>query len=90
MVALALGAGVVVLAIIAGVVLATRSNRSEPPSAFFRGDAAHSGVYQDRIPYQPRLLWRFPTTRAIEASPAVAGGRVYVAADDSEHTHRSA
>src|ERR1700690_1408064 len=52
-------------------------------SAMFRGDPAHSGVYDaSGAPGLSAVKWKFKTARGIFSSPAVAGGSVYFGSAD--------
>ena len=51
--------------------------------SMFRGDAAHSGVYQSEAPRQfHRVKWKFPTGDRIVSSPILKGNVVYFGGDD--------
>ena len=51
----------------------------------FRGDAAHTGVYQGSgITRLSGVKWRFHTDGYVNSSPAVAGGAVYVGSTDGD------
>jgi eukaryotic-like serine/threonine-protein kinase len=52
-------------------------------SAMFRGNAAHTGVYQTAgVTHAPAVKWRFHTHGAVNSSPAVLGNAVYVGSAD--------
>ncbi|MBI2679876.1 MAG: PQQ-binding-like beta-propeller repeat protein [Candidatus Solibacter usitatus] len=52
-------------------------------TAMFRGDPAHSGVYDaSGAPGLATVKWKFKTARGIFSSPAVAGGSVYFGSAD--------
>ncbi len=49
----------------------------------FRGDPAHTGVYNTQgVDELGGLLWRFSTRGAVRSSPAVSGERVYIGSTD--------
>jgi outer membrane protein assembly factor BamB len=51
--------------------------------ASFRGDARHSGVYQQvGVPLLHRIKWRFKTGAAVISTPAVIDGTVYFGSND--------
>jgi eukaryotic-like serine/threonine-protein kinase len=52
-------------------------------ASMFRGNAAHSGIY-DAIgaPQTPKLKWKFQTRSSVISSPAVVGGVLYVGSND--------
>jgi outer membrane protein assembly factor BamB len=51
--------------------------------AMFRGDAAHSGVYQSSAaPTLTTVKWKFKTNSKVFSSPAVDGGTVYFGSAD--------
>ncbi len=50
----------------------------------FRGDPAHTGVYQGQGPRQLKgVKWTFRTGAAVVSSPALADGVLYVGSDDT-------
>ena len=58
---------------------------AEPGSAqsMFRGNPAHSGVYQGPAPRQfHRVKWKFATGDRIVSSPVMAGRAIYFGGDD--------
>jgi outer membrane protein assembly factor BamB len=52
-------------------------------AAMFRGDAAHTGIYQSIAPEHLHVKWVFRTGELIVSSPAVATGTVYVGSADN-------
>lgn len=48
----------------------------------FRGDPAHTGVYQSPAPRLTETKWRFETGGKVMSSPAVVNGVVYVGSND--------
>ena len=48
----------------------------------FRNDARHSGFSMSMRPSANSVLWTFTASGAVEASPAVVDGRVYITSDD--------
>jgi outer membrane protein assembly factor BamB len=49
----------------------------------FRGDAAHSGVYQSSAPKKiGHVVWEFKTGGQVFSSPVVADGLVFVGSND--------
>jgi eukaryotic-like serine/threonine-protein kinase len=52
-------------------------------ASMFRGDAAHSGIY-DAVgaPQTPKLKWKFQTRSSVISSPAVVAGVLYVGSND--------
>ncbi len=51
----------------------------------FRNDPSHSAFPSDNeSPSSALLLWRYPTNRGIQSSPAVADGRLFVGSRDSQ------
>lgn len=49
----------------------------------FRGDAEHSGLYDAAGPaHGPSLKWKFKTRLAVNSSPAIVGGVLYVGSND--------
>jgi outer membrane protein assembly factor BamB len=49
----------------------------------FRGDAAHSGVYQSSAPREiSHVLWQFKTGGRVFSSPVVADGLVFMGSND--------
>jgi|GEM_PF-2040701 len=54
----------------------------EPPWPTFRGDDARTGNTSDPGPLSNRLLWSNNTGSFSYSSPAIAGGKVYIPADD--------
>jgi len=48
----------------------------------FRGDAAHTGIYDSAAPSLSSVKWRFHAKAAIVSSPVVSGQTVYVGSDD--------
>lgn len=53
------------------------------PSAFFRGDERHSGIYPgDGVPVLHGLKWKFTTHGAVVSTPAVVGDTAYVGSND--------
>jgi outer membrane protein assembly factor BamB len=49
----------------------------------FRGDSAHSGIYDAAgAPRSATLKWKFQTRRAVVSSPAVVSGVLYVGSND--------
>lgn len=74
-------AAAVTLLVIAGAVLA----RSAPalPVAVFRGNLAHTGVYDSSpLRHFGGLAWRVQTGGPVQSTPAVADGVVYVGSGD--------
>jgi len=52
-------------------------------TATFRGDAAHSGVYQSSsLPTLRSVKWRFETKGQVISSPAIADGTVFAGSTD--------
>src|SRR5690348_10102222 len=51
-------------------------------SSMFRGDAAHTGVYQGGGPTLLGVAWRAMTQGDVISSPVVSGGLVYVGSGD--------
>src|SRR5690242_10552808 len=51
-------------------------------AAMFRGNAAHTGVYTGRAIKVPVLKWKFSTKGKVIASPALAGGTLYIGSTD--------
>jgi outer membrane protein assembly factor BamB len=51
-------------------------------AAMFRGNAAHTGVYTGRAIAVPDLKWKFSTKGKVIASPALAGGTLYIGSTD--------
>jgi eukaryotic-like serine/threonine-protein kinase len=52
-------------------------------AAMFRGDLAHSGVYQSAgVGTQPTVKWRFHTDGRLIASPAISGNTAFVGSTD--------
>ena len=52
-------------------------------SSMFRGDAAHSGVYQSSAPKKiGHVVWEFKTGGQVFSSPVVADGLVFVGSND--------
>ncbi|MDP6779028.1 MAG: PQQ-binding-like beta-propeller repeat protein [Candidatus Latescibacteria bacterium] len=49
----------------------------------FRGDAALSGIAEDAVPDDLRLLWTFETADEIVSTPAIGHGRIYVSSTDA-------
>lgn len=49
----------------------------------FRGGPAHSGYYASTVPQNLKVKWTFQTGEPIVASPAVAGGVVFVGSSDN-------
>ena len=91
----ALVAVVAVLASIAGFRLATASRPLAPPSSeisaigsrgdwpMYGGGPAHSGAADTPLPQvAPGTLWTFETRAPIIASPAIAGGVLFLATGD--------
>ena len=52
------------------------------PPVMFRGDPAHSGVYQSDAPSLSAAKWTFKTRGKVVSSPVVADGIVYVGSND--------
>lgn len=48
----------------------------------FRGDSAHSGVYESAMPTLSTLKWKFKTNGRVFATPVVSGGVAYVGSND--------
>jgi outer membrane protein assembly factor BamB len=55
---------------------------SQPDTAMFRADAAHSGIYASDAPTLNTVKWRFQTRGAIISSPTVLNGVVYFGSGD--------
>ncbi len=53
-------------------------------TAMFRGGPTHEGVYSSPAPTLGTLVWKFKTGGRVLSSPAVSGGRVYVASTDGK------
>jgi outer membrane protein assembly factor BamB len=51
-------------------------------SSTFRGDPAHTGVYQSSAPHLTAAKWKFQTSGKVFSSPALAGGLVYAGSND--------
>lgn len=51
-------------------------------SSMFRGDPAHTGVYQSQAPHLTETKWKFKTGGKVFSSPAVVDGVVYVGSAD--------
>ena len=52
-------------------------------AAMFRGDPAHTGVYDSPgIPQPVKVKWQFHTDGQVVSSPAVTGDTVYVGSSD--------
>src|SRR6185369_5844162 len=52
-------------------------------AAMFRGNPAHTGVYESgQIPTLKVLKWKFRTGGKVVSSPAVAGGVLFVGSSD--------
>jgi eukaryotic-like serine/threonine-protein kinase len=52
-------------------------------SPMFRGNLAHTGVYNAAgVPQFSKIKWKFQTGGQVISSPAIAGGTAYVAATD--------
>ena len=51
-------------------------------AVMFRHDARHSGVFDEELPKQPRLKWRFRTGGKVRSSPVVAAGAVCFGSED--------
>jgi outer membrane protein assembly factor BamB len=51
----------------------------------FRGDLAHTGVYQSAaVARAPSVQWRFRTTGRVLTSPAIAGNTAYIGSTDGQ------
>jgi len=63
--------------------MATPTTPITESPAMFRGDPARTGVYNTKgVPNLHGVKWKFNTGRAVDSSPAVADGAVYVGSDD--------
>jgi len=72
-----------VLSTAAGAALLALSAAHADGVAMFRGDAAHTGVYQaPPITKAPAVKWRFHTHGYVISSPALAGDTVFVGSTD--------
>lgn len=69
------------LLVLAAVSLAVPAHSE--PSASFRGDERHSGIYQgDGVPVLHGLKWKFTTNGPVVSTPAVVGDTAYVGSND--------
>lgn len=50
--------------------------------SMFRHDPQHTGYSTSQRPNANKVLWSYATSGAVESSPAVVSGRVYVVSDD--------
>lgn len=50
----------------------------------YRGNRSLQGVAAGRIADRPELIWTYAVNEAIASSPVIAGGMVYVGADDGQ------
>jgi outer membrane protein assembly factor BamB len=48
----------------------------------FRGNPQQTGVATSKLPEKPEVLWKFSTKKAIEGTPAIANGVVYIGSFD--------
>src|SRR4029077_9228464 len=56
---------------------------SDSGAAMFRGDLAHTGVYNSAgVAKFSKIKWKFQTGGQVISSPAVANGVVYIASTD--------
>jgi outer membrane protein assembly factor BamB len=63
---------------------ATATTSEAAPVKLFRGDAARTGQLDDPGPKgNPVVQWTFKTGGAVESSPAMVDGTVYVGSDDA-------
>jgi len=68
---------------VASAANASAAAGADTPATMFRGDAAHRGVYASAVaPSLRAVRWTFRTRGRVLASPAVAGGIVYVGSED--------
>lgn len=75
-------AGGAALTALAGVAAVARPVAPDP-SAVFRGDPTHTGVYQAApLAHFGGVQWRVQTGGPVQSTPAVAGGVVYVGSGD--------
>src|SRR5438270_13221448 len=52
-------------------------------AGMFRGDAAHSGVYDaPGVPTFTKVKWKFHTNSRVMSSPAVVGGTLFIGSND--------
>ena len=73
--------GLLVFALAFGVVaVAVASDVEDWP--MFRHDSQHTGHSISTRPNTNRLLWSYATLGAVESSPTVVNGKVYVGSDD--------
>jgi eukaryotic-like serine/threonine-protein kinase len=69
--------------VIGSTMLALALPAAAQQSSMFRADSVHSGRYDGpALPHALRIAWRFSTDGPLIASPAGAGGTVYVASTD--------
>jgi hypothetical protein len=72
----------VVAVAFAGVLAAARVAPAAE-TTMFRGDPAHTGVYQTKGPVvMPAIKWRLKTGGPVVSSPAVADGLLYLGSGD--------
>ncbi len=72
------------ITLLASTLLSSNWLDANTPASMFRGDPAHSGIYDSPIPDKlPKVLWKFRTGGKILGSPAVYGGDVYFGSNDS-------
>ncbi|HEY2822053.1 MAG TPA: PQQ-binding-like beta-propeller repeat protein [Candidatus Acidoferrum sp.] len=65
------------------LVLAGASSVAFAQDATFRGNAAHTGVYQDAgVPQFNKIKWQFHTNGQVLSSPAVTSDTVYIGSSD--------
>lgn len=72
----------IALAVPAMAALVAASASAETAGTMFRGDAAHTGVYDSAAPTLKTVKWRFQTKGKIFSSPVVYDGVVYFGSTD--------